>query len=61
MNKPIINPSTLSEEQRKRILEWWCAIVNAYCRKCPPTFDGLDAMFTEFFGKDFYNKLEKGE
>jgi hypothetical protein len=61
MNTPVIDPSTLSEEQRERILEWWSAIVNAYCRKCPPTYGGLNEMFTEFFGKDFYKKLTKGE
>lgn len=61
MTTPIIDPSTLSEQQRERILEWWSAIVNAYCRKCPPTYDGLHTMFTDFFGNHFYDRLKKGE
>ncbi len=60
MSEPIITPSTLTEEQRKRILEWWVGIVHCQLENGRIPYDGLKEMFTDFFGEDFYNKL-KGE
>ncbi len=60
MTKPIINPSTLTEEQRERILNWWIGICKCQLENGRIPYDGLRDMFTDFFGEDFYNKL-KGE
>ena len=60
MTQPIIDPSTLTKEQKERIMEYAYGLKYMFLHKQRPSCEDVRDMLYDLFGSDFFEKGGEG-